>query len=142
MSTDVLFGTQVFGTGDEADMPPDADQAGVQRFQIKKEEARLAELEDIMKPLRDAVEEVAGTGSASGDIMLSLSALEPWKEPPCEFAQVTATHSELLARGNDGAVYRWKWDADAGGVHPCSPTERVVSIAVSLQAISDVETCG
>ena len=131
LAFNVLFGTQVFGTGDEADMPPDADQAGVQRFQIKKEEKRLAELEAIVKPLKDAVEEVQGARADSADIMLSLGPLQQWPVPPCEFVQISATLSELVARGTDGSVHRWKWGAKAGEPHPCSPKEPVRFLASS-----------
>lgn len=131
LAFNVLFGTQVFGTGDDADMPPDADQAGVQRFQIKKEEKRLAELEAVVKPLREAVEEVQGVGTDSVDIMLSLGPLRDWPTPPCDFVQISATLSELLARGKDGSVHRWKWDAVAGEPHPRCPTEPVCFLASS-----------
>ena len=131
LAFNVLFGTQVFGTGDEADMPPDADQAGVQRFQIKKEEKRLAELEAMVKPLKDAVEEVQGARADSADIMLSLGSLQQWSAPPCGFVQISATLSELVARGTDGSVHRWKWSAEAGEPHPNSPTEPVRFLASS-----------
>jgi len=142
LAFNVLFGTQVFGTGDEQDVPPDADQAGVQRFQIKKEEQRLAELEVSMKPLRDAVEEVQGGSGDSADIMLSLSALEPWPAPPCEFDQVSATLSELVARGKDGSVHRWKWDTEEGEPHPSSPAEPVSRVVSSSTRVTLLTASG
>jgi hypothetical protein len=152
LAFNVLFGTQVYGQGDESVMPPDADQVGVQRYQISKEERRRGELEREASQLQRTVSGKGrertggggGSGRASQDAMLALGPLLEWDPAPCAFTQIAGTYSELLALGADGLVYRWHWDtADAttAEVHPCAPlsttgTQNVKSLAVSELRVS------
>lgn len=116
-----LASNEVFGmelAGGEVDDFAQGDKRGELKYAIKGVKKKIQQVEARIAQLMQMVEAEKDTPSVLSLISTG-GALQEWADPPCAFQTVAVAHSEAVALGVDGRVYRWPWGSAGGGsLHP------------------------